>query len=242
MIPYNPLNSSWFRLWALILAGATSGLVVAPAAGQEPSSDGFQRQYLDADPYRTPGTILGAWPKLARLVRWSEVVERAVAEEGETLSEELLEAFRARIDSLASAGPPSFFDPATADSVQGTIERLVLALDQAEDSVDWVPAPPQTGEGEALNEPTEQRTLVTGSTAVTVPAGVAVGSRDSLPTAELGPDELNFVDRMTIVLTTVDELVHLTRTFGRPAVEATEPPAAPAPTPSPDTGPRPPTP
>lgn len=224
----------------LLLVGLVTAALAAPCLAQEASREGFRRQYLDAEAYRTPGVVLGTWPELARLVRWSEAVERAVAEEGETLSEELLGSFRARIDSLATAGPPTFFDPATADSARGTIDRLVASLDEAESSVDWAPAPPEADAGEALNEPEEKRTLVTGTTAVTVPAGVAVGARDSLPTVRLAPGEPNFVDRMTLVLTTVDELVHLTRSFGRPESDASPLPLEPAATPSPDTGPRPP--
>jgi len=199
----------------LLLAMLVSLVVGSQALGQESEDPpGFRRQYLEVETYRNQKVLLRDWPALSRLVAWSAVLEEAVAEEADTLSTEMFEEFRARADSLAGQPLPLFFTDEAADSVRATLEELVAILGAADSALGMAPEAPERKPGEQLNAPTEERTLVTGNTAVTVPAGVAVGEVDSLPSAELRPEELNFVDRLTLALTVVDRLVHQTRAAG----------------------------
>lgn len=191
-------------------------LIFAPQIRGQESEDrpGFRRQYLEVETYRDQKILLRDWPALSRLVAWSATVEESVAQEADTLSTEMFEEFRVRADSLAAQPLPSFFTGEGADSVRATLEELVAILGEADSLLGEAPETPERVAGEQLNTPSEERTLVTGNTAVTVPAGVAVGKADSLPRAELGPEDLNFVDRLTLALTAVDRLVHLTRAAG----------------------------
>jgi hypothetical protein len=205
-----------------LLLGMLISLSLAPQARGQESEDapGFQRHYLEVETYRDQKILLRDWPALSRLVAWSAALEETVAEEADTLSTEMFEEFRARADSLATEPLPPFFTGEAADSVRVTLEELVAILGEADSLLGEAPETPARVAGEQLNTPAEERTLVTGNTAVKVPAGVAVGEADSLPSAELGPEELNFVDRLTLALTTVDRLVHLTRAAGGDQTEA----------------------
>lgn len=198
--------------------GATLlALAGGPRAGAQepvPPEGGFQRQYLRADAYRTGTATLAEWPALGELVRGSRELESAVAGDDQTLSGELLVAFRAGVDSLAARPLPAFMEP-QADSVRVTLDSLAAHLARAEAWLGALPPAPTTTDGETLNEAARRRTLVTGRTAVTVPAGVRVGSEDSLPTAELPGEEENFLDLLNLALADLDALVHLTRTAGR---------------------------
>ena len=205
----------------LLVAMLASLIVVSPTLGQESEDPpGFRRQYLEVEAYRNQKVLLRDWPALSRLVAWSATLEETVAEEADTLSTEMFEEFRARADSLAGQPLPPFFTGEAADSVRVTLEELVAILGAADSALGAAPEAPERMPGEQLNTPTEERTLVTGNTAVTVPAGVAVGDVDSLPSAKLGPEELNFVDRLTLALTAVDRLVHLTRAVGGDQADA----------------------
>jgi len=187
-----------------------------PVRAQEPASpEGFRRQYLDADAYRTRTTAtLAQWPALGELVRGSRELEAAVAEDDQTLSGELLMAFREGVDSLSATPLPAFMEP-QADSVHATLDSLAAHLARAEAWLGALPPAPTPTDGETSNEIDRRRTLVTGRTAVTVPAGVQVGSEDSLPTAELADQEENFIDLLNLALADLDLLVHLARTAGR---------------------------
>lgn len=229
----------------MLLAAAVGLLALVPGgpalaqADSIPEPEGFRRQYLDAGAYRTAALTLREWPDLGALVRWSRQLERAVAEDDQTLSGELLAEFRVRVDSLGSRPLPAFMER-SADSVQVALDSLEAHLDRADAWLAALPPVPVRSDGEAVNEASNQRTLVTGNTAVTVPPGVRVGTEDSLPTAELPGEEENFVDLVHRALADLDRLVHLVRTSGRraggPASESQPPPA---PSPSPDTGPPP---
>lgn len=199
----------------LLLAILISLIFAPQMRGQESEEQpGFRRQYLEVETYRDGKILLRDWPALSRLVAWSATVEESVAQEADTLSTEMFEQFRVRADSLAAQPLPSFFTGEVADSVRATLEELVAILGAADSLLGEAPETPARVAGAQLNTPSEERTLVTGNTAVTVPAGVTVGKADSLPRAELGPEDLNFVDRLTLALTAVDRLVHLTRAAG----------------------------
>ena len=193
-----------FTLYIVILAG--------PATAQE-TRETFTREYLNAEEYRTAGVLLGEWPELARLVRWSERIENAISAEDETISDSLVSAFRVRVDTLAAAPLPARLGEATADSARGAIERLVVALNEAEEAlIEGPTAPTRTG-GDVANVEDEERALVTGGTVVRVPAGVRVGApADSLPAADVEPRALNYVERLVLALETLDEIVHIVRT------------------------------
>lgn len=198
-------------LGAVLLALAGGPQAVAQEAA---SPESFEREYLRSDAYRTGTTTLAEWPALGGLVRGSRQLEAAVAGDDQTLSGELLVAFREDVDSLAAAPLPAFMEP-RADSVRATLDSLAAHLARAEAWLGALPPAPTTTDGEALNEAERRRTLVTGRTAVTVPAGVRVGSEDSLPTAELAGEEENFIDLLNLALADLDLLVHLARTAGR---------------------------
>ncbi len=221
----------------LLAAGLLLLTPAAPALAQSETAEaeGFRRQYLEVEAYRTEAATLHEWPSLGALVRWSRELERAVAEDDQTLSGELLAEFRTRVDSFAAEPLPAFMEP-DADSVRATVDSLEAHLDRAEAWLEALPPAPTPTGGEAVNEAARRRTLVTGKTAVTVPAGVVVGEEDSLPTAEVAGQEENFLDLVNFVLADLDRLVHLVRTAGRPDDEASEPPSTPAPRPSTDTG------
>lgn len=224
--------------WKLLVTVAmVASLPASPALAQEedPRPGGFQRQYLEVESYRSDVSTLRGWPSLGGLVRWSRELERAVAEDDQTLSGELLQVFRSKADSLADEPLPAFLKP-SADSVAAALDSLKAHLDRADAWLEALPPAPEVTEGEAANEAGRQRTLVTGNTAVTVPAGVQVGTLDSLPTAELPGEEENFVDLVNLALADLDRLVHLVRTTGSPpGAEPSEARATPGATPSGDT-------
>lgn len=225
--------------WKLLVTVAmVASLPAGPALaqGEDPRPGGFQRQYLEVETYRSGVSTLRGWPSLGGLVRWSRELERAVAEDDQTLSGELLQVFRSKADSLADEPLPAFLEP-SADSVAAAFDSLKAHLDRADAWLEALPPAPEVTEGEAANEAGRQRTLVTGNTAVTVPAGVQVGTLDSLPTAELPGEEENFVDLVNLALADLDRLVHLVRTTGSPpGAEPSEARATPGATPSGDTG------
>lgn len=228
-------NPPWKLLVTVVIAlTPTAGPALAQSGAED--SEGFRRQYLQVDAYRTGDAILHQWPSLGALVRWSRELERAVAEDDQTLSGELLASFRARVDSFATEPLPAFMEP-NADSVGVALDSLQSHLDRADAWLEALPPAPETTDGEAVNEANRRRTLVTGSTAVTVPAGVRVGTEDSLPTAELPGEEENFLDLVNLALADLDRLVHLVRTTGpRRGESPSGPPSPPEPTPSTDTG------
>lgn len=208
-------------------------VAAVPGPGQTPdpapAPEGFERQYLRPEGYRSGEVILYDWPGLTRLVRWSSRLEASLSEADATLSAELLSEFRARVDSLAAVQIPAFL-AAKADSARAAMVAIDSILDRAEASLGALPPAPTPTGGEALNTPGRQRTLVTGNTAVTVPAGVHVGDADSLPTAEVAEGGENFLDLVALALTELDRLVHMTRTVSeggakeRPSDEAPNPP------------------
>lgn len=223
------------RRLALLLLLAVP-LAAAPAAAQEDPDPRrtFERVYIDAAEYRGRAVLVQDWPALARLVRWSRALEVAVAEEEATIPAELLVEFRARVDSLEESVPPVFLT-ARGDSIRATIEAIRADLDRAETAV--AARPPEavpTGE-EGANVPERRRTLVTGRTAVTVPAGVAVGEADSLPEAEVVEGEETFVDILTSALSGVDRIVHLVRASGQATPDASPARSSPRTTPPPGT-------
>jgi hypothetical protein len=222
-------------LAALVLAAPR--MLSAQEASEPPAS--FERTFIDAGAYRGDQSQLYDWPELTRLVVWARRLEAAVTEADQTLSAELLAGFRSRVDSLRSQSPPPFLG-ARADSVRGALDGLARALDAADASLTAIPEAQVTPqEGTASADAARQRTLVTGGTAVTVPAGVAVGSaRDSLPSVTFEEGEtVTFVDRVALALVELDRVVHLTRTAGSQAS-----PAPPGPGATPAPGSRPPRP
>jgi hypothetical protein len=234
-----PGRSPSIRLLAA-LALAVLVVLVAPRtlsaqeASETPGS--FERTYIDAGAYRGAQTLLHDWPELTRLVVGARRLEAAVSQADQTLSAELLAEFRSRVDSLRAQAPPPFLG-ARADSVRAALDGLARALAAADASLAAMPEAQVTPqEGAASADAARQRTLVTGSTAVTVPAGVAVGSaRDSLPSVTFEEGEsLTFVDRVALALVELDRVVHLTRTAG---AEASPAPSEPGATPAPDSRP-----
>lgn len=212
----------------LATALAISAVAVAPAVAQtgdepaeRPERRGFERRYIDADAYRSDRVLLRDWPALERLLAGSRALEAAVAGDDQTLSAELLAEFRARVDSLSESPLPDFL-AARADTVRAAIEAIGASIDRAEASLDTIPPRARPTGGEGVNAPERQRTLVTGNTAVTVPAGVEVGGRDTLPTAEVGGEPRTFVDLVALALADLDRLVHLVRTAGEPLSPETE--------------------
>lgn len=231
------MTTKWFPIPALLLATLVAGARPLPAqtADRPPPPEGFRRRYIDAADRRSGPVLLEDWPELARLIGWSRRLEIAVGEADQTLSADLLAGFRARLDSLSASPLPAFL-ASREDSIRATIQAVRDTLDRADSLLGE--APPRearpTG-GEKPNETGKQRTLVTGRTAVTVPAGVAVGAEDTLPAAELeGAPGETFVDVIGKALGELDRLVHLVRTAGTPASGA---PSSPGSRSSPGTAP-----
>jgi hypothetical protein len=210
--------------------------------GQEapPPLKSFERKYIDAARYRQDQVQLYDWQALTELVVWSRHLESAVAQSDQTLAGELIDEFARRVDSLQAHPVPDFLE-GRADSVRAALTAIDSALERAEAAVAALPQPEVTPQaGNASADPQRQRTLVTGSTAVTVPAGVAVGSeRDSLPTVAFEAGEsVNFVDLVVLALLELDRVVHLTRTAGAEARrQVTESPSAREASPAPETRP-----
>lgn len=199
----------WIALLGIaLLAPASTALA---QAGDSTAPEGFDRRYIDASSRRSNPVLLHDWEGLTRLLAWTRRLESAVAEEDETVSAELIEEFRARVDTLA-AGPVPDFLTARRDSVAARIAAIGERIDAAEAALAALP-PEVRPTGEAgENAPDRQRTLVTGHTAVTVPAGVAVGDRDTLPKAAIeGGEPANFLDHLALALSELDGLVHLVR-------------------------------
>lgn len=201
---------------ALIVAAVT---VVAPgqSAAQATDSTGstdsetFTRRHIDAQARRSHRVLLRDWPELTRLLAWSRRLETAVTAEDQTLSAELVEEFRARVDTLASRPVPEFL-AARSDSVEATFASIRSRLDRAGEALEARPASVRPEEGTAPNASDRKRTLVTGETSVTVPSGVAVGDRDTLPRARIeGGETGNYVDLVALALADLDRLVHLVR-------------------------------
>ncbi|MBW3661101.1 MAG: hypothetical protein KY397_05655 [Gemmatimonadetes bacterium] len=226
-----PMRSTTFH--RLLFAATLLTGSIAPAAAQTSDSvatEGFTRRYIDAGSRRSNPVLLRDWPELTRLLNWTRRLETAVAGADETLSAELLEGFRARVDSLAEQPVPGFLT-SRRDSVNAAIASVRSRLEEADQALSADPPEVRRADGEAANAPDRERTLVTGRTAVTVPAGVAVGDRDTLPKAAIeGQAPTNFVDYLALALSDLDRLVHLVRT-----VEINGPPAPSEPAPSPST-------
>ncbi len=234
------MTRRWFPSAATILALLAGG---APGLAQEVAETAerpaFERRYIDAGERRRSATLLRDWPELDRLIRWSHGLQDAVESASDSLPEILVDEFRARLDSLEAAPLPPFV-AAREDSVRAVVAEIRADLDGAEAALAAPALSVSPAFGAVPNARERQRTLVTGGTAVTVPAGVAVGSRDTLPAADVTPGAGgSFLDRMADALTDLDRLVHITRGAG-----ADEPASAdrapPAPAPSARTEPRPP--
>lgn len=213
------MTRRWFPPTLILAALAASGPATAQEDPPPEAPPAFERRYIDAGERRSNPVLLVDWPELSRLVDWSHGIEAAVTGEGDTLASELVDAFRARIDSLEAAPLPAFLTE-SEDSIRVAFDEIRIRLDAADAAL----AAPSTRisfmGGAGRNVPERQRTLVTGETAVTVPAGVAVGEIDSLPTAEVGPAPAgSFLDHLSGALAGVDRLVHLTRGAGRTAEE-----------------------
>lgn len=205
---------------ALLLA-----LAAPEARGQADSTaaEGFTPRYIDAAARRSNPVMIRDWPGLTRLLTWTRTIEAAVAEQDSTVSTDLVEAFRARVDSLAAEPVPEFL-AGRRDTLAATFEAIGARIDAAEAAL-AATAPEVRATGEAgENVPERQRTLVTGRTAVTVPAGVAVGDRDTLPKAAIeGGEPANYFDHLSLALAGLDGLVHLVRAAD-PAVSGSRSP------------------
>lgn len=211
------MTSTRFPLrFAIPLVGFLALAHAAPAAAQEPGPEDeprtFERKYIDATDYRSDPVLLQDWAELTRLLRWTRRLEFAVAEEDATFPADLIVGFRARIDTLSGEPLPEFLASRT-DTIRATFESIRGKLARAEAALDELAPPPTKPTGErAANTPDRERTLVTGRTAVTVPAGVVVGRNDTLPAAEVGGEPVSFVDLVALALADLDRLVHLVRT------------------------------
>lgn len=236
-----PMTRRWFPPVTMFLV---LGFLPTAVAAQEdtpaPERAAFERRYIDAADRRSHPVLLRDWPELERLVRWSHDLQTAVAAEDDSVPGRQIEEFRARLDSLEAAPRPDFLAGAE-DSVRATLQAIRVDLDGAEAALARPTMTVSPAFGAGANAPERQRTLVTGGTAVTVPAGVAVGERDSLPAADLtAAAGGSYLDRMADVLSGLDRLVHHVRGVRREL--ASEPPVPPAPAPSGRTEPRPPAP
>jgi hypothetical protein len=197
----------------------------------------FEPRFIDTESYRGDEVLLYDWPALTQLVRWSAPVAEAIAREDGTLSPELLQQFRERVEDLAGDEPPPFL-AARRDSVRAILSGIQTRLDQADamlaESLPAEIADP-TGE-ERPNVSDRERTYATGPTAVRVPAGIDVGETDSLPGARIDGSMgmPTYVDLVSEALAELDGLVHMVRKIGEPATEA---PAGEGPRSSPDRAP-----
>lgn len=192
---------------------------VAPA--DSPPAGEFEPEFIDTAEYRGNQVLLYDWPDLTRLVRWSAPVAEAIAREDGTLSSDLVEEFRDRVESLAASDPPTFL-AARRDSVRSILDGVQARLDAADsmlaESLPGDVADP-TGE-ERPNVSDRDRTYATGPTAVRVPAGIDVGEADSLPGASIdGTGAPTYVDLVSEALVELDGLVHLVRRLGESTSE-----------------------
>ncbi len=206
----------------LSISVAMVAAVALPSAAQEaagarepavgtPDSEGrgFERRFIDAASYRDGQVLLYDWPALTALIRWSAPVAEAAGRDDGTLSAELIQEFRARVEALAASDPPAFL-AAESDSVAATLSRIGARLDSA-DSMAAAALPGSiaepTGE-ERANVSDRERTYATGPTAVRVPAGIDVGVADSLPGASIEglSGEPTYVDLVAESLAELDAL------------------------------------
>lgn len=208
-----PMSRRTFHL-VLTVTALSMAIPAAPALAQTPdttAAEGFTRRYIDAQARRSSRVLLRDWPELSGLLAWTRRLETAVVDDDETLSAELIGEFRARVDTLASRPLPEFLS-ARRDSVAATFASIGDRLDRAEMALEAAPRTVRPEEGAASNAPDRKRTLVTGNTSVTVPAGVAVGDADTLPRAAIEGDEpTNYLDLVALALADLDRLVHLVR-------------------------------
>lgn len=210
-------NCALIASFALLLGGAAQA---QESGAPDSSPTGFEPQFIETEALRGEDFLLYDWPALTTLVRWSGPVAEAVARDDGTLSAELVEEFRNRVDELSAAETPPFL-AARSDSVRAILGRVVARLESADlmlaDSLPLTVANP-TGE-ERPNVSDRERTYATGPTAVTVPAGVDVGEADSLPGASIDGSggTPTYVDLVAESLVELDGLVHLVRKVGEPA-------------------------
>lgn len=209
-------------LWTLVLASVTFAQPDRSSARDAPT---FERRYIDASEYRGEGVLLADWPALSRLVAWSSGLETVVAEEDATVSDTLIIEFRARVDSLERDSLPAFL-VGRRDSIRSAIFAIETALDVAEERLEAAPPEARPTGAEGVNAPDRQRTLVTGNTAVTVPAGVAVGDADSMPEAEIDAPGETYFDAVARALAGLDRLVHLMRAVDAPTTRPRATPGA----------------
>lgn len=235
------MTRRWFPpLTTFLVAGLLPAVVAAQEDTPAPERAPFERRYIDASERRSNPVLLRDWPELERLVRWSHALQTAVAADDDSVPGRQIEDFRARLDSLEAAPRPAFLAGAE-DSLRATLASIRADLDGAEAVLARPTLTVSPAFGAGANAPERQRTLVTGGTAVTVPAGVAVGQRDSLPAADLtAAADGSYLDRMADALSGLDRLVHHVR--GARREPASGPPEPPAPAPSGRTEPRPPAP
>jgi hypothetical protein len=209
---FHPQNIAWIALLGCLTW-------MSPLGAQEPK-DGFEPRFIDAEGYRGEAVLLYDWPELTQLVRWSAPVADAIAQEDGTLTAQLLEEFRDRVDDLAAADPPAFLST-QRDSVRTVLDGIGVRLDQADSMLaESLPAAVADPTGEAVpNVSNRERTYATGPTAVRVPAGIDVGAADSLPGARISGSlgMPTYVDLVADALAELDALVHLVRRIGEPA-------------------------
>ena len=191
----------------------------ADAPAESSPAGGFEPEFIDTAEYRGGQVLLYDWPDLTRLVRWSAPVAEAIAREDGTLSSDVLEEFRERVERLAASDPPPFL-AARRDSVRSILDGVRARLDAADSMLaESLPADvaDPTGE-ERPNVSDRERTYATGPTAVRVPAGIDVGEADSLPGASIDgfAGGLTYVDLVSEALVELDGLVHLVRRLGEP--------------------------
>lgn len=209
--------SKWLRpsLFSVLATLAAVSIALGQEGDVQEDTNTFDRQYIDTDDLKRGAPhLLLEWPQLSDLVRWSRDLETAVVSEDLGRAAELLPEFRVRVDTLAAAAIPEFL-VAHEDSVRGVIDSLAAHIVLADTLLAEMPGV-LVADSTALNDPTDERTLITGNTAVTVPSGVFVGEADSLPTAEVQGQPMTFVDLISLALSDLDQLVHLTRNAGAP--------------------------
>ena len=232
-MPAKTFHILWIAAAVACLTGPAPAFAQASDTTSSEESETFKRRYIDAQARRASRVMLLDWPELTRLLAWTRGLEAAVAVEDSTLSAERVDEFRARIDTLA-AGPVPEFLTSRRDSVKATLALIQARLEGAQEALEAAPPAVRAEEGAAANAAEKKRTLVTGETAVTVPAGVAVGDRDTLPRATIDGEAVNYLDYVALALADLDRLVHVVRKVGREDVS--EPPSPAEPARSPRTG------
>lgn len=218
-----PLGRRAAVIVGLAILACGTPLRAQEAAPSEPSPPGgFEPAFIDTAEYRGEQILLYEWPELTRLVRWSAPVAEAIAREDGTLSSDMLEEFRERVESLAASDPPPFL-AARRDSVRSILDGVQARLDAADSMLaESLPADVADPTGdERPNVSNRDRTYATGPTAVRVPAGIDVGEADSLPGASIDDSAgaLTYVDLVSEALAELDGLVHLVRRLEKPPSE-----------------------